>query len=302
MAATTGRHDERHLHRQPARTHQQRGAVSPEAEVGRVAERVHAGRPHDEVQARGEQRGNQQVDQQHRGVGRVGREQRHRHEHHAERGDQPQVALARAAQRLLGHADVAARRLRPAEQAPRTPHQHDRHHDEVDHQRELGEGHAVAEDVHHAEPDADGLDLGDQQGRRIGARDRAHAAHHHDDEGRTDGVEVHRERGRFARQLQRAAQAREHGAEREHRGEEPGLVHAERADHLAVLRGGAHQRAPARAREQQPHQAEHDRADHDQEQVVGRELAAQDLDRARQARRTRAEQFVRAPRCRAPRP
>ena len=53
-----------------------------------------------------------------------------------------------------------------------------------------------------------------------------------------------------------------------------GLVDAERADHLAVLRGGAHQRAPARAREQQPDQAEHHRADDDQEQVVGGKAAA----------------------------
>ncbi|MCY1527882.1 hypothetical protein D9M68_629680 [compost metagenome] len=95
--------------------------------------------------------------------------------------------------------------------------------------------------------------------------------------------------------MQRTAQAGEQCAEREHRGEEPRLVDAECADHLAVLRGGAHQRAEARAREQQPDKAEHQRADDDQEQVVGRKLAAEDFDRALEARRARAEQFVRAP-------
>jgi len=260
-----------------------------------VAEGVHAGRPHDEVQAGGEQRGDQQVDHQHRGVGRAGRQQRQRGEHQRQPGGSHDVGGARAAQRLFLHADVAARRLRPAEQAPGAPHQHDGHHEEVDHQRELGERHVDAEDLHHAQPDAHGLDLGDEQRGHVRAGQRAHAADHHDDEGGADGVQVHLQRGGFARQLQRAAQAREQRAEREHGGEEPGLVDAERADHLAVLRGGAHQRAEARAREQQPHEAEHQRADDDQEQVVGRKLAPEDFDRALQARRARAEQFVRAP-------
>ena len=84
-------------------------------------------------------------------------------------------------------------------------------------------------------------------------------------------------------------------ADEEHRGEQPGLVDAQRADHLAVLGRRAHQRAPARAREQQPEQAEHHRADHDQQQVVDRDALAQDLDRAGEARRTRADQILRAP-------
>ena len=41
--------------------------------------------------------------------------------------------------------------------------------------------------------------------------------------------------------------------------------------------------------------AEHERADDDQEQVVGRERLAEDVDRAGQARRARAEQVLRAP-------
>jgi hypothetical protein len=38
-------------HRRSKPFHQQRCAVSTEAEIGRVAERMHAARPHDEMQA-----------------------------------------------------------------------------------------------------------------------------------------------------------------------------------------------------------------------------------------------------------
>ena len=87
----------------------------------------------------------------------------------------------------------------------------------------------------------------------------------------------------------------QHGADEEHRGEELGLVDAQRAHHLAVLGGGPHQRAPARARQQQPHRAQHDRADGDQQQVVGRDAAAQDLDRHGEAGRARTDQVLGAP-------
>ena len=42
--------------------HQQRRAVGAEAEIGGMAERMHAARPHDEVQAGGEQHRDQHVD------------------------------------------------------------------------------------------------------------------------------------------------------------------------------------------------------------------------------------------------
>ena len=59
---------------------------------------------------------------------------------------------------------------------------------------------------------------------------------------------------RVARDLQRAAERGEKDAEREHAGEQPFLIDAERRHHVAVLRRGAHQHAPARALEQQPQQ------------------------------------------------
>jgi hypothetical protein len=109
-----------------------------------------------------------------------------------------------------------------------------------------------SEQVHRANPDADGLEFGDQQRGYIGAGDRSHAAHNHDDEGRADGMQIHFQVSRFARKLQRAAQASQHGPQREHGREQPSLIDAQSADHLAVLGGGAHQRAPAGARQQQP--------------------------------------------------
>jgi hypothetical protein len=81
-------------------------------------------------------------------------------------------------------------------------------------------------------------------------------------------VGIQREVRRLARQLQGAPQAGQHRAQGEYRGEEPGLVDAQRADHLAVLGGGTDQRAPAAAVQQQPQQAQHHRADGDQQQVV----------------------------------
>ena len=74
----------------------------------------------------------------------------------------------------------------------------------------------------------------------------------------------------------------------------PAWFDAERADHLAVLGRGAHQRAPARAREQQPQRAEHDRADRDQEKVVLREGDAEDVDRPARPG-ARPEQVLGAP-------
>ena len=52
------------------------------------------------------------------------------------------------------------------------------------------------------------------------------------------------------RHLQRAREPRQERAQHEDAGEQPRLVHAERGDHLAVLRRGADQHAPARAVEE----------------------------------------------------
>ena len=107
--------------------------------------------------------------------------------------------------------------------------------------------------VHRADADAEGLGDADQDGGQERAADAAQPAHDGDHEGVGDDGEIEIEVGGLARDLQRAAQAGQHGAGEEHRGEELGLIDAERAHHLAVLGGRPHQRAPARAGEQQPH-------------------------------------------------
>ena len=108
-------------------------------------------------------------------------------------------------------------------------------------------------------------------------------------------LQVHVVGDRVARQLERAAERGQAGAEREHRGEQPGLVDAERADHLAVLGRGAHQDAPAGAPEQPGERAEHGRAEGDQHQLVLRETLAEDRDRAGEARRPRPDLVLRSP-------
>ena len=100
---------------------------------------------------------------------------------------------------------------------------------------------------------------------------------------------------RIARNLQRAAEGCEKDAERKHAGEQPFLIDAERRHHVAVLRRRAHQNAPARALEQQPEPAEHDRTEPDQEQVVARDILAEEIDRALEAGRAAAEQIVGPP-------
>ena len=283
------------LHRQAGLAHQQRRAVGRQAEVGGVAEGVHAARAHDEVQADGKQGGHQQVNRQHGDVRRRASRQGQGHQHQQQCRSGPLRGLAGQAQRRFRRRGVAAGRGCAPHQPPGPQDQHRGHHQELHHQGELGKRELDAEDFDQPDPDADGLDLGDEQGGHEGARDRAHAAHDHHHEGGADGVQVHLQIGGLARQLQRAAQAGEQGAQREDRGEEPGLVDAQRGHHVAVLRGGAHQRAPARACQQQPQRPQHSRADHDEKQVVGGEAPAQDLHGAGQPRRARAQQLLRPP-------
>ena len=173
----------------------------------------------------------------------------------------------------------------PAEQAPGPQDQHHRHDDELGDQGELRV----------AQADAERLDLADQQRGEECAGNRAQAADHHDHEGVRDDRQVDLEVRRLARDGERAAEAGERRAEREHAGEQPALVHAERAGHLAVLGRGAHQDAPARPRQQQVQRDEDHRPERDQEQVVLRETPAGDVDRAGQAGRARPEQVLRSP-------
>ena len=98
-----------------------------------------------------------------------------------------------------------------------------------------------------------------------------------------------------ARDLQRAAERCEKDPEREHASEQPFLIDAERGHHVAVLRRRAHQHAPARSLEQQPEPAKHDRTDSDQEQIIARDILAEEIDRALETRRATAQQIARAP-------
>ena len=292
------RHDrrrrERRLHRPGRLLQQQPRAVGAEPEVGGVAERHHAARPHDEVQARGEEREHQDVDAEHERIA-AGRERQRGKPRNEDDGG----GVERPRRRPQGRLDVRRRRAldRPglAEEPLGPQHQHDRHDDELCHQGQLRERERVAEELDRPDADAERLDAADQQRGEERARDAAHAADDHHHERVRDRAEVEEELRRLARNLQRAAEPGEEPAEREHAGEEPLLVHAERADHLAILGRRADQRAPPGAVEEEPERPEHQRPDRDQEEVVLRERDAEDLDRAAQARRSRPEQILGAP-------
>ena len=139
------------------------------------------------------------------------------------------------------------------------------------------------------------LEQADQDGGEKGAADAAHAADHHHDEGRRDDVEIHQQVGTALGQLDRPAQPGQRRTEKQHAGEQPALVDAERRDHLPVESRGAHQRAPARAVEQQPETGQHQRRDRDQDEIVFRQLLAEYRDRPGEAGRTRADQIFGAP-------
>ena len=201
----------------------------------------------------------------------------------------------RGPDRIVGLGRIAHRGLRAPEQPIRPHDQHDCHHQELGDQRELGEVQNEAADIDHAEPDAQSLHLGDDDGRKERAADRAHAADHHDHECVADHDQVEPQIGRLARNLQGAAEAGQEGAEHEHDREQHRLVDAERAHHFAILGGGADQPSEAGLRQHQVEQQQYDRAHGDQEQVVAREIAPEDFDRAAQTRRPRPEQVLRSP-------
>ncbi len=141
----------------------------------------------------------------------------------------------------------ALRGLRLAQQAIGPHDQHQRHDQELDDQGELGEGNLEAEPGDAADTDAESLGDADDHRRQEGTADAAQPAHDGDHEGIGDDGEVEFEVGRFARDLERATQPRQHGADEEDGREELGLIDTQRAHHLAILRGGAHQR-PQRVR------------------------------------------------------
>ena len=108
-------------------------------------------------------------------------------------------------------------------------------------------------------------------------------------------VGVHHRGERHARHLQRPREPRQERAQHEDAREEPRLVHAERGDHLAVLRRGANQHAPARAVEDEPEPERDQGPEGDHREVVGREELAEERHRPAEARRLGAGLVVRAP-------
>src|SRR5436190_1790506 len=73
--------------------------------------------------------------------------------------------------------------------------------------RELGEIDDEPTEIDHAEPDAQGLHLGDDDGGEESPADRTHASDHDDHERVADHDQVESQIGWLARDLQRAAEA-----------------------------------------------------------------------------------------------
>jgi hypothetical protein len=71
---------------------EQRRAISTETKIGRVPERMHARRPHDEVQAGCKQGRHQQINHQHRGVRRTGGHDGQRRQSQPQHGGRHKVA------------------------------------------------------------------------------------------------------------------------------------------------------------------------------------------------------------------
>ena len=274
---------ERRRQRQAEALDSQRGPVGAEAEIGRVAEGGHAAGRHQALQAGREEHEDQDLGAD--GDPVVARHQRQ--QGHSEDDDPHPQALARAERRPGPERDRPGhpgRRLHPAEQPVGTDDQHDGHDHEDEHQRHRRQ---------HQDPER--VEFGYDQRRHEGPADAAEAADDHHDEGLDDDRQVHRVGYGITRDLQRAAEGREEDAEGENAGKQPFLVDAERRHHLAVLRGGPHEDAEPGAVEQQIDQAEDERAEPDEEQIVGRDHLAEDVDRALQARRPRADEVVRPP-------
>ena len=290
-----GAEHQRGLHRQIQMPHQQGRAIRAQTKVRRVAKRVHAARAENEMQAGRKQRRDRHVGEQHRRVAFLAHHQRQAEEHQ-QQGDPGRggAASGRAHRQLIGRR-VARERLRLAHQAPGPPDQHRGHHQKLHHQREFGERNLHTENLLQPKPDAHGLQLGNQQRRDKRTGNAAHAAHHHHDKRRADREHVHLQTCGFARQLQRAAQTRQQRAQGKHRREQPGLIHAQRAHHLAVLCGRAHQSAETGLGEQQMQTQQDQRTHGDQQQVVGRELPPEDFHRAFKTDGARAEQLLGSP-------
>ena len=260
-----------------------------------MPERVHAARAHDEVQAGGKQHGHQQVNSQHQHIGLPGGEPRQRDQRVDQQHTRDQRGAPPRPQGPFAGRATAHQRRRPAHQPPGARDEHHGHDQELGHQRKLGKRHVDPEDRHHAQPDANRLDLRDQQCGDVRTRDGPHAAEHDDDESGTDDFEIEFEARRLAGQLQCAAQTGERRAQRENGRKQPCLIDPERGDHLAILCGCAHQRAETGAGQRQPQHPQYDRPGSDQQQVIGRKVAPEDRDGTREARGARPEELLGPP-------
>ena len=235
------------------------------------------------MQAGGEQAEAEDLDQHELGVAAGHRRQR---QQEGEPGQHRQAHRPRRrAGRLLGRGRrLVLAQLRPAEQAVGPDHQDHGHDQEGQDQGDLGK-----------DPDAEGGQLADQQRRQGRSRDAAHAADHDHDEGIGDDPQIHVVGDRIAGQLQGATEGRERRPQHEHRGEQPGLIDPKCGDHLPILGRRPHQHPPPGFLEQQVQRPQHQGPKDDQNELVLGKALAEDLDRAGQARRPRADQVLGPP-------
>ena len=219
--------------------------VGADAEVGGVAEGDEPGIADEQVQARGEQRPDRDV------VGEEGVVARARRGHE-ERGDQDEEPPRRARISMPASGSSARHRRpavavhprghqRPAEEAPRPDDEHGGHEGEDREDREARD-----------EQDPEGQHLAVDERAEEGAPERAEPADHDDDERLDDHLGVHAGHDGLDRRHQRAAEPAEERADHEDAGVEPVDVDAERAQRLAVERGGADEAARPRAVQHEP--------------------------------------------------
>ena len=262
-----------------------------------MAERHHAARPDDEVQAGGEQREHQDVGAEHQRVAAGRRAAARERDDHGDR--RSTVEPRGVAGRSGGSTCVAAARWiaqRLAEQALGPQHQHDRHDDELGDQRQLGERERCPR-TDCPQADAERLDLADQQRREERARDAAHPADDDDDEGIARSRRDRAQSFAGSRGICSAPPRPASNAPSANTPVKSQLWFTPSAPTISRSSVAARISMPQRVRvSSKPERAEHQRPDRDQEQVVLRERAAGDLDRPAQARRARARAGPRRPR------
>ena len=270
-------------HRQTCHLGEQRDTVGTEPEIGRMTKRGEPADRHQEMQARGKQREDRDLRTNGQRIAAADQRQRRRQRQRHDRGET--FVRRQRAPWVDGEPRRTARsRFRLAEQAPGPHDQNHGHHQKYQDDGDLGK-----------DEDAERVQFGHQHRRDERADDAAEAADHHHHEHIDDDAQVHGVVDRIARDLQRAAERREEDTQGEYAGEQPFLIDAEGRHHVPILGRGPHQHAPARPLEQQPHGAQHHGAEHDQEEIIGRNILAQEINGPRKARRAAAEKIARAP-------